>query len=180
MGTPREAPPAKLFVAVMHRPSFDPEPALAHLAGLYGPVETRGPAFPFDGSRYYESEMGAGLVKFLASFAAPFPQERLAEVKIEANALESRWAEKGGRACNLDPGMITHYSVILATTKGYAHRVYLGKGVYAETTLIFRRHGLEALPWTYPDYLSPASQGFFMQARRVLLEQTALRGNALP
>lgn len=175
MGTLRTAPPAKLFVAVLHRPTFDPEPALAHLAALFGPVEIRGPAFAFDGSRYYEPEMGAGLIKFFASFAGPFAQERLGEAKLAANELESRWADRG-RACNLDPGVVTHYSVILATTKGYAHRIYLGRGVYAETTLIFRRQGFEALPWSYPDYLTPTAREFFREVRSRVLEQTARMG----
>jgi hypothetical protein len=177
VGTPREASPAKLFVAVMHRPHFDPEPVLGHLADRYGTMDARCPPFVFDSSRYYEPEMGSGLVKFFVSFGGFFPQERLAEVKLETNELESRGADVRGRVCNIDPGIITHYSVILATTKGYAHRVYLGKGVYAEATLLFRHGALESLPWTYPDYLSAVAQGFFGEARRILLEQAQSKGS---
>jgi hypothetical protein len=123
MGTPREVPPAKLFVGVMHRPHFDPEPVLETLADRYGPVDARCPPFIFDGSRYYEPEMGPGLVKLFVSFRVLVPQERLAAVKLETNELESRGIDARGRVCNLDPGIITHYSVILATTKGYANRI---------------------------------------------------------
>jgi hypothetical protein len=176
VGTPREASPAKLFVAVMHRPQLDPEPVLGCLADRYGRLDARCPPFVFDSSRYYETEMGSGLVKFFVSFSGLFPQERLAEVKLETNELESRGADARGRVCNIDPGIITHYSVILATTKGYAHRIYLGRGVYAEAALLFRRGALESLPWTYPDYLSAVAQGFFREARHLLLEQVASSG----
>lgn len=172
MGTLREASPAKLFVAVMHRPDFDPAPLLAQLAGRYGAVDSRCAPYHF-GSSYYEAEMGPALVKFFVSFEPLLSQERLAGVKRETNRLEEGGADARGRLCNLDPGIITHYSVILATTKGYAQRIYLGEGIYAEPALLFRRGALDALPWTYPDYQTPAAHGFFREARRRLLEQLA-------
>jgi hypothetical protein len=168
----REAPPAKLFSALMHRPGYDPEPLLLRLADRYGAVDARCDPFPF-GSSYYESEMGPGLVKFFVSFSTLIPQDRLVRVKRETVGLEDRDADDHGRLCNVDPGMITHYSVVLATTKGYAHRIYLGEGIYAEPELIFRRDSLEALPWTYPDYREAAAQDFFRDVRRLLQRQTA-------
>ena len=170
MGTLRDAPPAKLFIAVMHRPDFDSSPLLALLADRYGAVDVRCAPYHF-GSSYYEREMGTGLVKFLVSFVPLIPQERLAGVKRETNTLEEAGADARGRVFNLDPGIITHYSVILATTKGYAHRIYLGEGIYAEPTLLFRRGALDGLPWSYPDYQTPAAHGFFREARRRLLER---------
>ena len=175
MGTLREATPAKLFMAVMHRPGFDPAPLLAGLAERYGSVESRCAPYPF-GSSYYETEMGTGLVKFFVSFEPLLAQERLAGVKRETNELEAGGADARGRFCNLDPGIVTHYSVIMATTKGYAHRIYLGGGIYAEPALLFRRGALEALPWTYPDYQTPAAHGFFREARRRLMEQASPSG----
>ena len=175
MGTLQEATPAKLFMAVMHRPSFDPAPLLAQLAGRYGAIDCRCAPYLF-GSRYYEEEMGPGLVKLFVCFGALLGQERLAGVKRETNVLEEVEADSRGRVCNLDPGIITHYSVIMATTKGYAHRIYLGEGIYAEPAILFRRGALEALPWSYPDYQTPEAHGFFKEARRRLLEQVAACG----
>jgi hypothetical protein len=179
VGAIREAPPAKLFMAVMHRPELDPGPLLARLAERYGEVDARSAAFIF-ASDYYEAEMGSGLVKFFASFAPLMPQGRLAAVKRETNELEEGEADAQGRRCNLDPGIVTHYSVIMATTKGYAHRVYLGEGIYAEPTLIFRSGGPEALPWTYPDYRTPLAHNFFTQARRGLLSARPVADGARP
>jgi hypothetical protein len=172
MGTLREATPAKLFMALMHRHDFDPAPLLAQLSDRYGTVDFRCAPYLF-GSSYYEAEMGSGLVKFFVSFEPLVPQGRLAEVKRETNELEEGGADTRGRVFNLDPGIITHYSVILATTKGYAHRIYLGEGIYAEPTLLFRRGALDALPWSYPDYQTPSAHSFFRKARRRLLEQVA-------
>jgi len=156
----------------MHRPDFDPAPLLARLADRYGAVDSRCAPYLF-GSSYYEVEMGPGLVKFFVSFGPLLAQERLAGVKRETNKLEEDGADDRGRVCNLDPGIITHYSFIIATTKGYAHRIYLGEGIYAEPALLFRRGALDALPWTYPDYQTPAAHSFFSEARRRLLEQVA-------
>jgi len=172
MGTIREATPAKLFMAVMQRHDFDPAPLLVELAARYGTVDFRCASYDF-GSSYYEAEMGSGLVKFFISFEPLVPQTRLAGVKRETNELEQAGADARGRICNLDPGIITHYSVVLATTKGYAHRIYLGEGIYAEPALLFRRGAVDALPWTYPDYQTPAAHGFFTAARRRLLEQVS-------
>ena len=175
MGAIREATPAKLFVAVMHRPEFDPAPLLERLAGRYGKPDLRCAPYRFE-SDYYEAEMGPGLLKFFVSFGQFLAQERLAGVKRETNGLEEEGIDARGRVCNLDPGIVTHYSVILATTKGYAHRVYLGEGIYAEPALLFRRGSIDALPWTYPDYQTPEASHFFKEARRRLLEKTAISG----
>lgn len=168
-------PPAKLFAAIMHRPDHDPEPLLGRLADRYGRVDARSDPYHF-GSSYYEAEMGPGLVKLFVSFEPPVRQDLLAALKREANEFEDRLRDARGRVFNVDPGLVTHYSVILATTKGYAHRIYLGEGIYAEPALLFRRGALDALPWTYPDFQTPAAHGFFREARRLLLEQTALSG----
>lgn len=168
MGRIGEASPARLFVAVMHRPEFDPAPLLARLVERHGPTDARCAPYRF-ASGYYEAEMGPGLVKFLVSFERPFPQQGLAGVKRETNALEDELADGRGRVCNLDPGLVTHYSVVLATTKGFAQRIYLGEGIYAEPALLFRRSAPEALPWTYPDYRTPEAQAFFTEVRRRLL-----------
>lgn len=180
MGTRREAPPAKLFMAVMHRPGFDPEALLATLAGRHGRVDARSPPFPFDRSRYYEPEMGPELVKFFVSFAGAFRQEDLAEVKLETCRLEDGHADARGRVCNIDPGIVTHYSVILATTKGYAHRIYLGRGVYAEPTLLFKGGAPVPFPWTYPDYRSEAARDFLGKTRGLLLQRPSGRGAREP
>ena len=84
--------------------------------------------------------------------------------------IEKFFAKDGNRQLNIDPGLITPSNLILSTTKGYAHRIYLGMGVYAEVTLIAGNKGYYTLPWTYPDYKDPENIDFFNKARRKLLK----------
>ena len=53
----------------------------------------------------------------------------------------------------------------LATTKDHAHRICLGRGIYAEVTLTFLKGAFEPMPWTYPDYRTEAYRSFFEQVR---------------
>jgi hypothetical protein len=72
---------------------------------------------------------------------------------------------------NLDPGYLEHSKVILASTKNFYHRMYLGRGIFGEVTMHFRRQVWEFFPWTYPDYQSEAYQKFFLELRRLYRAQ---------
>ncbi len=116
---------------------------------MYGPVD-----FSFF-SRYYDSEIGGRVGKIYTVLGKNFPPDRLSIVKIRANALEKKWAKRlkiSPRPVNIDPGYLTASKLVLASTKNYYHRIYLGRGIYAELTLYFRAKQYRALPWTYPDY----------------------------
>jgi hypothetical protein len=75
------------------------------------------------------------------------------------------------RPVNLDPGVIEPSKLILATTKNYSHRIYIGKKMYAEVTLVFDKGGWRPLPYTYPDYRQRSYFDFFTQVRDKLLRQ---------
>jgi len=66
---------------------------------------------------------------------------------------------------NIDPGYIALEHVILATTKGYAHRIYLKNGIYADLTLIYRDGTYRPLDWTYPDYAEKDTISLFNRWR---------------
>jgi hypothetical protein len=99
----------------------------------------------------------------------------LADIKVATVALEARYLRRAasgavaGRGVNLDPGIITPANLVLATTKNFAHRIYLSQGIYAEVTLLFRKQATVALEWTYPDFRSEMCQRFVLEARRRLL-----------
>ena len=57
---------------------------------------------------------------------------------------------------------------MLASTKESSHRVYLGRGIWAEVELLWRAGAFEPLPWTYADYRTPEALGFFGKAREAL------------
>jgi hypothetical protein len=95
------------------------------------------------------------------------------------NAIEVKYRnEEGGRTVNIDPGLLSLSSLILASTKNYAHRIYLGQGIYAEITLIYKNHRFNALDWTYPDYQEDSALEFFQRARAILQEQLTASDSA--
>ena len=139
---------------------------------LFGPISRRSREIPFRKyTDYYEEEMGKEVIRCFWSFGMPFPRGALAEVKLATNRLERILAKEGKRAVNLDPGLLTAESLILATTKPYSHRVYLAKGIYGDLTLTYREGGFEAMPWTYPDYREDWARDFFREVRWDLLKK---------
>jgi len=85
--------------------------------------------------------------------------------------LAARLALPLPRPANLDPGIIEPSKLILATTKNYSHRIYIGKRMYAEVTLVFDKGSWRPLKYTYPDYKQRCYFIFFEKVRTRLLEQ---------
>ena len=171
MSEPREPKPVKLFVAMLYS---DPEVYLAarkRLEEIFGPAEMESEAFEFNHTAYYNREMGEGLRKNFIAFDKPVRPENLPEIKLQTNRLEKEFSREGKRIVNLDPGYLTLDRVILATGKDAAHRVYMGRGVYADVQLIYRSTGFHPLPWTYPDYRAPSTVDFFNRLRRKCKDQ---------
>ena len=154
-----------LFMGILSSRGF-PSTLRERLESLFGPIDMVSDRIPFIFTDYYSSEMGEGIERFLISFSRLLPPDRLAAVKTETNLIEAEYAEEGKRRINLDPGLITESSIILATTKNRAHRIAIGMSMYAEVTLIYHRSGFEAFPWTYQDYRSPEIQEVLREMRK--------------
>ncbi len=152
MGTPGQPKPVQYFTSVI----FSEEEVLAPvgdaLAALLGKKAGSTAVAPFDLTRYYEKEMGRDLRRVFFRFEPLRSREELAEVKIATNEIEQKLCHEGSRRVNIDPGYLSLEQVILATTKGYSHRVYLGKGIYADLTLMYQDGSFRQLQWTYTDY----------------------------
>ncbi len=142
------------------------------LVGLFGPVDLESSLIPFSFTNYYSSELGPNLQRKFLSFARLIEPQRLAEIKSLTNEMEVRFQRQNNkRGMNIDPGYLETGKLILATTKNQQHRIYLGKGIYAEVTLRFRREKFEPWEWTYPDYRSKIYIDFFTKARETHLKQ---------
>ena len=171
--------PVKLFTGVLAS-----DPALFSsvktvLQERYGPVDLESDVIPFTFTNYYENEMGPAICRKFYSFAQLIDAESLAKIKIETNALEQLFAATSApiaRPVNLDPGYVENAKVLLASTKNFYHRIYLGSGIFAEVTLHFRGKGFLFFPWTYQDYRTEPYLAFFAQARGRYLEQTKAIG----
>lgn len=101
---------------------------------------------------YYSDEMGHGLQGKLVSFERLIHPHQLADVKLETNEIEKMFSVEGKRRVNIDPGYVHHTQFVLASTKHWGNRVYLGKGIYAEVTLIYVKGEFRHLEYTYPNY----------------------------
>jgi hypothetical protein len=175
MGEARAAAPVKLVCGLI---AVD-DPSLIREAGdalteAFGGIDLESEPTPFDFTPYYRAEMGEGLVRKFFSFARSIDPGELSSIKRATIAIEERFARRGGerpgRRVNLDPGYVTAAKLVLATTKDFAHRVYLRDGIYAEVTLAFHKSGIGAFAWTYPDFRSGRYDAFFLEVRRRCLE----------
>ena len=172
MGEPRTPRPAKLLMSLIASQDDLLHQALEVLEGRYGEVDFKSDPIPFDVTDYYEEEMGKGLFRRFVTFAPLIRREELVRIKLETNEVERHFADpEGRRRVNIDPGYICAEHLILATTKGYTHRPYLGKGIYADLTMIFQDGEFRPLPWTYPDYASEPIRRLLGEIRRRYLKQ---------
>jgi len=130
------------------------------------------PIFAFDNTNYYQSSMGENLKKVFYVFERSFDPSNIVDVKLETNRWESECAEEGKysetRPLNLDPGYLTLSKLVLASTKDFAHRIYLDRGVYAEITLYYRQHRWQSHQYTFDDYRSDEYHRFFSGCREYL------------
>lgn len=174
MGNPVSPAPVKLFVGMLSANVMLLQEAEKMLVERFGPVELRSDLLPFDYTDYYAPSMGPDLLRRLIGFSRPVAAPSLVEIKLLTNEVEEQLARRPNMAAprpvNLDPGYLTPAKVVLATTKDYAHRIYLNRGIYAEVTLHYHRGRYESWPWTYPDYRTEPFQQFFLHLRRQLVQ----------
>jgi hypothetical protein len=171
MGKPREPRPVKLFMSLIAGEDDIFHRGMEALKKGFGVIDFVSEKFQFDFTDYYTKEMGENLFRHFITFEQLISCGLLPEFKLATNHLEERFADSNGnRRMNIDPGYLSHAQVILATTKAYAHRPYLEKGIYADLTLIYRDKSFQALEWTYPDYRQEATIQLFNQIRKQYLQ----------
>jgi len=154
MGAVKKPPSVLFFVSLIFNDQSRMAEVENELGDFLGPVWDRSAIRPFFHSDYYEREMGKSLNRYFLLFESLASREQLPEVKLWTNDIEARHEQQGNRTANIDPGYIALEQVVLATTKGYAHRIYLGNGIFGDLTLMFENGSYRSLPWTYPDYRS--------------------------
>jgi hypothetical protein len=159
-------PPSLFFIAVTHKHSVSVGTVVNKLESTFGRILAVSKTFDFTFTDYYEREMGKDLKKFLVAFGALEQEDALAGHKLGAVEIEKDFLdEAGNRNVNLDPGFMSQARVILSSSKNFAQRIYLGRGVFAEVTLLYHNSDFTALPWTYPDYQSITVKDFLKTMR---------------
>jgi hypothetical protein len=183
MATPRLTDPALLVIAAFSRQIAAVEWAQDRLSQIFGRLAFISIPFEFTQTRYYEAEMGAGLRKYFLVMNDLVDPDRLADIKLQTNALEAELARSGRfpeqRPLNLDPGLLSLGKFILATTKDQSHRIPLREGIHAEVTLRFQSGRYEPWPWTYADYQLPFVRQFLAQAREWYRHRMEERSSSL-
>ena len=171
----KEPKPVKLIIGILAADHQCLHAAIEALTAKFGKADITSDVWPFDKTDYYKDETGPRILRQFISIERLIAPGKLAKVKHKTNKLEQKLAAKLGlplpRPVNLDPGIIEPSKLILATTKNYSHRIYIGKKMYAEVTLIFDKGSWRPLPSTYPDYKQRRYFDFFAKVRTRLLEQ---------
>jgi hypothetical protein len=165
MSTPVLPDPAKLVIGIFTGRKELLEPVTGELTSRFGPVDLVSRWFAFDFTTYYDREFGSPLFRRVFSFQRLIRQEELAGIKRITNEMEAACCRGGKREVNIDPGYLLRERFVLATGKNFAHRIYIGDGIYADLTLLYYDKAFQTLPWTYPDYADAAMQAFLTQVR---------------
>lgn len=174
MGIITEHLPVKLITAITYHPQFETDMVLKELEDKNFLIESISEAYEFNKfTAYYETEMGSLLHKKFISFTALIAAEKLPGIKVQTNKIEQKYLVEQNRQINIDPGYITQAKLILATTKNYSHRIYLGEGIFGDLHMQFRNKSFQPQPWTYPDYKDEQNVRFFNSVRARYLEQLA-------
>jgi len=172
MGRIRKPLPGKLIVSAIYSSLGAMHDAVRDVEKKFSPVEFETDEIDFLHTKYYREEMGDNLKRKFFAFEKLVERDRLPEIKLFTNKIEEKFGEKVDdfvfRKVNLDPGILTPAGLVLASTKDFAHRIYLKEGIFAEVTLIYQKKRFQSLPWTYPDYAEPEVINFLKRARETM------------
>ena len=171
----KDPKPVKLIVGILAADRNCLHAGVEAVIDKFGKTDLTSHVWPFAETDYYRNETGPTILRQFICFEKLTHPEKLAKIKLVTNKLEKKLAKTLGiplpRPVNLDPGIIEPGKLVLATTKNFSHRIYIGKRMYAEVTLTFSKGVWQAFDYTFPDYRTPHYHEFFNRARTRLLEQ---------
>jgi hypothetical protein len=165
MGRIRHPDPALLFIGTLYCDKSVPHDACTLLEKNFGEIMLTSPSMTWDYSTHYQDEIGYPLLRQFYFFKTLINPARLADIKLKTIAIEDILSVEGRRRINLDPGYLTLSNIVLASTKNYSHRIYLGKGIFGEVTLIYKGKTYHPHMFSYRDYQDESYLKIFMHAR---------------
>ncbi len=167
--------PVKLIVGILASDEACLTSARDALARQFGCIDRVSEVWPFTQTEYYNREMGPSILRQFVTIDRLMDPGRLAQVKHAANAIEQDLSQTlrhdYPRPVNLDPGYIEPSKLVLASTKNFSHRIYIGDRMFAEVTLVVDRGQWSPMRYTFPDYRQSSYWAFFEQVRLRLKEQ---------
>jgi len=171
MGQPKLAVDVKLFTAVTFNNKEVFEKIKSILGEKFGNIDTLSAIYDFSYTQYYAREMGVDLKKQFLGFEKLIRPESLPDIKLMTNEIEGQFSQENRRQVNVDPGYLTAAKVVLATTKNFDHRIYLGNGIYGDVHLRYRGNKFIMNEWTYPDYRDMIVIDFFARLRKRYMKE---------
>ncbi len=167
--------PVKLIVGVLAADEDSLSAAVTAVQNRFGHADFVSEVWPFYQTDYYRDQTGVSILRQFVSIEALIDPGELCRIKHATNEMEEHLAKKLSkpvpRPVNLDPGLIEPSKLVLASTKNFSHRIYIGEGMYAELTLSYVKGKWESFSYTFPDYKQERYHGFLSRAREKLVEQ---------
>lgn len=167
--------PVKLIIGILAAGDDALEKAVMAVENQFGTIDFKSDIWPFTQTEYYQDEMGRNVLRQFVTIEKLIDPGLLADIKHKANELEQGLAKQLNlnlpRPVNLDPGFIEPSKLILASTKNFSHRIYIGNRIYAELTLIFCKGSWQSFGYTFPDYQQTRYHDFFSKVRDYLVRQ---------
>ncbi len=173
MGEVKKVQKEKLVIGFIYKENEIFLKAKEELVKKFGAIDFESMELSFIHTDYYNEEMGKGLFKKFISFSELVEPDFLADIKIFTNTIEKFLLYEGTqkRKINIDPGLLSLSKFVLATTKNYDHRIYIGKGIYAEVTLKFTHKDFKEFEWTYPDFKTNEYKEILKKIREIYKKQ---------
>ena len=165
MGRIKAPEPVLLFIGILYSDAAIFDRSKPILEKNFGNILLESPSSAWDYSFYYKDEIGWPLFRQFTFFKKLIDPGILTEIKLKTIEIEETLSSEGKRCLNIDPGYLTLSKIVLASTKNYAHRIYVGKGIYSEVTLIYKDGIYKPYLFTYRDYQDKTCIDVFMNAR---------------
>ena len=161
--------PSLLFIGLLYTDHEVLLQAKKNISSDFGPILFESPCLPWDYSSYYKEELGSPILRQFVFFKNLIDPGSLADIKLKTMERENELVLEGKRRVNLDPGYLMLSRIVLASAKNYAHRIYLGKGIYGDATLLYSEKEGTFKPhlFTYRDYQEKSCIDMFLNARKM-------------
>lgn len=164
--------PVKPICAIIYSSEDYYNKAKLILLKKFGSIDFESEAIDFVFTDYYHDEMGLKLWRKIISFKKLISPHRIVDVKLFTIKIEKKFARDNKRIVNIDPGYINEAKLVLATTKDFSHRIYLGRGIFAEVTLRYdKKEGFVSFSTTFPDYKTPKYHQALLNIRNIYCQQ---------
>ena len=175
MWTLNKPEPVKLIIGILAADAGCLTAARDRILTEFGPADLISDIWPFTQTDYYADQAGEHILRQFVTIDKLIDPGELAAIKHKTNKMEQTLAAQLDvglrRPVNFDPGYIELSKLVLASTKNFSHRIYIGDNMYAEVTLTYSKGSWLDYRYTFADYKQRLYHDFFSKVRERLLEQ---------